>query len=51
MYGWLNDSYSGRERYRNHVLGLGFRKGSEALDMSRDLLFDIVSNDGEGSKG
>lgn len=51
VYGWLNDTYDGEERYRNHILYLGFRKGGESLDMSGPLLFNVISIDGEGVKG
>ena len=51
MYGWLNDSYIGRERYRKHILEVGFRKGSEAVDMSTLLPYDIIPKDGEGLNG
>lgn len=51
VYGWLNDSYSGEERYRSHILGIGFRKGREVLDINTDSLFDVISIDGDGLKG
>lgn len=44
MYGWLNDSYSGKERYQNHILEIGFRKGREAVNQSQELqLYNVIS--------
>lgn len=51
MYGWLKDSYKGEERYWSHILDVGFRKGSDSLDLNDDLLFDVISIDGEGLEG
>ena len=51
VYGWMNDSYRGKERYRGHVLDIGFRKGREVLDREVDLHFDVVSIDVEGLEG
>jgi hypothetical protein len=49
VYGWLRNTYTGEERYRNHILYLGFQKGT--LNTSDPLLFDVVSIDGEGVNG
>lgn len=51
VYGWLDDSYTGEERYQSHILDIGFRKGSESLDSSDIVLFDVISiEEGEGFK-
>ena len=51
MYGWLNDTYVGEEKFQEHVLRTGFRKGVESISQQAELVFDVVSIDGEGLKG
>lgn len=49
VYGWLNDSYSGMERYQSHVLKIGFRKGREATQLAAGhFLYDVVPIEFQG---
>ncbi len=51
MYGWLSDSYVGEEKFQEHILATGFRKGAESINQQTELLFDVISIDGEGLEG
>ena len=51
VYGWLNNTYSGEERFQKHRLKIGFRKGRDAIKKDLNVSFDVVPIDGRGIKG
>lgn len=52
VYGWLNDTYIGEEKFQEHVIRTGFRKGAgEYINYQEDMLFDVISIGGEGLEG
>ena len=51
VYGWLSDTYIGEERFQEHVLMTGFRKGFEDISQQIEVTFDVISISSQGLKG
>lgn len=51
VYGWLNDTYIGEEKFQEHVLMTGFRKGANSINEQIQVTFDVISIENQGSKG